>query len=360
MEADLRCRPLTRRFLLASLNASLWTSLAVVALGLTAHAADETTGDVHAACPADQIWKIDARCAPVCGDLLQGTQRLRFFRRVGCRWQASSLEEFLASGGAAYSTCIAVHGNRTDNELADEYGLSSYHRLRQSGRCCGPLRLVLWSWPSERTHVVNRADVLEKGMRSDSQGYYLAWLIQQMDPTEPICLLGYSHGCRASAGALHLLAGGSVARRTLPGTPVERLPLRAILMAGAVDNDTFLPGRTHGQALSQVDRILVMYNPRDSILRLYPRLERSLLPDALGYSGISNIHRLGAERNKVQQLNVSRWVSEHDFREYLASCAVGSYMVPYVFRPPVELPVDTSPLEISPAETDAAPLLISP
>ena len=39
-------------------------------------------------------------------------------------------------------------------------------------------------------------------------------------------------------------------------TPKDRIGIRAVLVAAALDNDWLLPGRRHGQALGHFDRVL--------------------------------------------------------------------------------------------------------
>ena len=54
-------------------------------------------------------------------------------------------------------------------------------------------------------------------------------------------------------------------------------------MAGALDNSSLAPRGRNGRAISQVERMLIMINPRDSVLNHYPLL-----------GGLFLAHRLAA------------------------------------------------------------------
>ena len=67
---------------------------------------------------------------------------------------------------------------------------------------------------------------------------------------------------------MQLLAGGSIACRSLPAEVVLRraqgtAAFRVVLMAAACDADWLLPGRRDGQVLPLVDRMLVTTNGCD-------------------------------------------------------------------------------------------------
>lgn len=311
------------------------------------------------ACPPveHEFWMIDARCAPVCGCLDSSVDRLKYYRMEGCSWKSVDAAEFTAGQTPDGFTCFAVHGNRADRELAADYGRRAYQRLTESAPCGCKLRLVLWSWPSERVYITPRNDVREKESRSDAQAFYLATVVDRLDPTTPVRFLGYSHGVRAIGGALQILAGGRMAGRTLVDraeTP-RMVPMRAVLMAGAVDSNWFWPNMPHGLALSQLDKVLVMYSTADPVLRLYPLLDRPRLPEAQGYVGVASPGRLGEERLKLEQFNASRWVDDHDFREYLGSRTLARRMAPFIFGECPATPSGNDPTTNDPGANDPAP-----
>jgi hypothetical protein len=190
-----------------------------------------------------------------------------------------------------------------------------------------PFRFVVWSWCADQIEG-QLEDVRVKARRADAEAWPLAWAVQQVRPDVSVSFMGYSYGARIATGALHHLAivpsseGGSL--------PPARVPLRAVLVAGALDNYWLRPGSRNGLAVSQVDRMLITVNPQDRVLKHY-HLIYGLRDDrqALGATGAAGLGRLGEEREKVDHINVSRQVgSEHDWRRYLLSPLVGR-MVPY-------------------------------
>lgn len=282
---------------------------------------------------AHERWLVNARCAPFCGDMIQGAQKLKFFHYQQGRWEPSTREAFLASDAPGVPTCFAIHGNRTDPQRAQSFGRYLYRRLAERATAGQTFRLVTWSWPSEQIRGL-RKDILVKEQRADAQGFYVAWLIDQITPTVPVTLVGYSHGSQTTTTALTLLAGGSfrgyhLEERVHP----HRTPLRAVLMAAALNNNGLLPGHPFGPAISQIDKLLLMYNPCDPALKWYPLIERCRRPQAMGYTGIACPHLLGDDREKIHQLNVGAIVDGvHDWRCYLGNRSLGGKIAPYVFR----------------------------
>ena len=109
----------------------------------------------------------------------------------------------------------------------------------------------------------------------DCESYFLANFMSRLNPDTQLRLLGYSFGGRIVSGALHLAGGGTLGRFQLADAN-SRPPnsVRVVLLAAAMDNYWWLPGRYHGECFSQVDRLLLLYNSCDPVLRFYPRLDR--------------------------------------------------------------------------------------
>ena len=108
--------------------------------------------------------------------------------------------------------------------------------------CGRPFRLVVWSWPADRsTRTVRgvRPDIRMKACRSDAEAYYLARLLAGLPRGEPLSLLGFSLGCRTEAGTLQLLAGGTSGGRSIPAANVAEWrnpglrPIRVVMLAAA-------------------------------------------------------------------------------------------------------------------------------
>lgn len=266
--------------------------------------------------PQDQVWLLSSHAAG-CDPL-----RLDFRQFVGGRWAPSDRQTFLAVDGPVVNTAIYIHGYRTSIAEASKTGWHLYSDLLQTSGP-EPLRLVIYSWPSEPNSGRPIVDARAKAAHTDIEGHRLAFLISEMPPQTPVSLIGHSFGARVVTSALHLLGGGQICARSLGATfkPQHR-PLRAVLLAAALDNDWLLPGRPYGRAVSQVDQMLIFYNPRGRVLTWYPLLSRGG-PEALGATGLVGASRWGAEAGKIRQVNASGFVGpSHAVHQYLQSYPV--------------------------------------
>jgi len=265
--------------------------------------------------PYDQVWLISARSLS-CSSSGNG---LKYWQldEAG-HWNPSARELFLGTDEPSVPTTVWIHGNRISSGQAASVGITVYRQLVRRGDG-QPLRFVIWSWPSDRIKGLFK-DVRIKADRANAHGYYLGWLLNQVQPDCRVSLIGYSYGARIATGGLHLLAGGSVygrklSRRWYP----DREPLRAVLMASAEDSDTLLPGGMHGKALSQVDQLLLVNNPCDWVLRHY-RLIARYRPVALGHAGLAVYALPKSIRAKVKQVSICG--KKHDWSLYIHSSFV--------------------------------------
>jgi len=250
--------------------------------------------------PGDEIYLVSTRRSPFrhgCGPV-----RLDVYRfAASCQWQPAKVESLVAAASESGRTVFWVHGNRVDRYWAKRRGLEMYRALVRHDQVGVPVRLVIWSWPTEQTGGPVQ-DVRTKAARADSHGYQLAWLMDQIDPQAPVSLIGFSFGCRVITAALHLLDGGRLGPMVLPagdgdaGRP--RRGMHAVLMAAGMHHHWLLPGHYHGRALGQLDHLLLLNNSCDRVLRLYRFISRCSNPAALGYVGLpqsASLHRYATE-----------------------------------------------------------------
>jgi hypothetical protein len=197
-------------------------------------------------------------------------------------WSASTLEAVADAG--ATPIVLLVHGNRADADTSVEFASPVYEQLRELGGRC---RLVIWSWPADQVRGGPRHDVAVKVARTDLESVLLARFVQRIPPAGRVGMIGYSLGSRIIGGALHLLHGEPYAGRTLPSkTPGPRTPMRIVLTAGAMDQDSLCTAEGDAPKWSDVQRILVTENHTDRVLRWYPRMRRGRRgPAALGFAG---------------------------------------------------------------------------
>ncbi|MCO6458301.1 MAG: hypothetical protein J5I93_23590 [Pirellulaceae bacterium] len=238
----------------------------------------------------------------------------------GAGWQSSDLPALLDAQSRADRTCVYVHGNRVEWNEALSQGQGLYRRLLMADNDAPPACFVIWSWPSSQIRGQLK-DVRVKAARTNSEGYYLGWLLSALDPDRPLSLIGYSFGARVITGALHLHGGGALAGRTLPSaaggelSELTGLSARVALLAPAVHNDWLSPGHRHELAAYDMDSLLLLYNSCDQALKRYGLTEKGAHPDALGYTGL--VYRTPLEPDRITQVDACCIVGKaHDEWRY--------------------------------------------
>ena len=132
---------------------------------------------------------------------------------------------------------------------------------------------------------------------------------------------------------MQLLAGGSAACRSLSPEALAawnnggpRL-IRVMMVAAAMDAGWLEPCSPRGLAPLAVERILVVTNGCDRVLKWYSRLYGRHGPEALGYVGPS-----GTAGGKLEVVDVSCAVGrKHDFDRYHESSPICRRLAWYTF-----------------------------
>jgi hypothetical protein len=288
-----------------------------------------------AAATGNDVWLLSSRYAGS-----GGQPCLQAWHYHAGEWLPASSDEFVAAAHHQdLPTCFWIHGNWIDHYAAAAEGWRVYEALKRYAPPGYRFRFVIWSWPATQSQPALR-DVRAKAVCSDVHAYYLAWLLGQLPPTAQVSVWGFSYGARLGTGALHLLGGGMLAGRTLqdeelPG-PLEvadaaaagRHPrLRGVLLASGTESCSLAVGQRHGRALDVLERLLVLYNSRDSVLHWYPLLYGLHGPTALGYTGVAGY--LGDNRAKVSQIDAGAWIgNQHDWEPYVYSPALMNSAAP--------------------------------
>ena len=291
----------------------------------------------------DQVWAVSSRGLGC--DVTAGTQRLRYWRYDREQsWVKANLDELLAGDDPEVVTTVFIHGNRIDHCEAFSKGWNAYRRLVA---CADerPVRFVIWSWPSDPIRGPIQ-DARIKASRTNPAGYYVAWFVDRLQPGAPVSLWAHSYGARIATGALHLLGGGSVAGYRLKDSQAEpRRPVQAVLLASAVDDHWLLPGHAHGQAMSQLDGLLLVNNGCDNLLKRYQILYPGRgCEQALGYVGLATSRLMADDAAKVRQLDAANVVGrEHLFANYLCSPGLVAQMRTHLLFEGQSLPVAQSP-----------------
>jgi esterase/lipase superfamily enzyme len=285
--------------------------------------------------PGDELWVVNTRrlgCPSSCRDF-----RPQVSQYLATGWTERSVHDLVEA--PPLHTVVYVHGNRFDHADAIQKGFRIY-RLLARGEVRPTMRFVIWSWPSERVPGPYR-DVRLKAERADVEGYYLACLIAKLTEETPWSFLGHSFGARVIGGALEAMGSGELWGVELEEDRTQQPALvRVALLAAAIDGDVFLPGRDFSNALAVVERLLVLYNPTDPVLKRYALLDRYRRPRALGAVGMPRVDSRGGVLSDIRQQNVARIVgrSHDDERFYSSPALMGE-----VRRVLLEFPVVESP-----------------
>jgi hypothetical protein len=272
----------------------------------------ETTADAAA---SDELWFVSARRARIVDGEAVGLDYWRY--DDAGRWRKATPEEFTAAD-PSIPTCFHVHGNRVSLCEANYGGWHYYTKFTCAGcRERGPLRWVIFSWPSDRLNIGPRKDVQIKAARAECYGFYLASVVDRLSPDAKVSMLGYSFGTRLIGAGLHYLGGGKLRGRQLAELQVENRHVRTVLLAAALDDNHFSPGHAMQFAPTQIDRLLLGLNPRDPALKWYALLYQITFrprrgQQALGHSGVAGL-QCPALNGRVEQRNLENAVGhEHD------------------------------------------------
>jgi len=260
------------------------TIAAMIVLGPVGAACAESK--VCASGEPDRVWLISTRGLTrnvCCADLSQPSFAVYRVKSCGALRDAT-VDEYFAMVGPDRPVVFYIHGNRMEADHASCHGLAIYRRCRGCLRS-GPIDWVIWSWPSEQVGVLAH-DVRVKAARTDLQGLYLAWLLREhVNRSTRATVIGYSFGGRIATGALHALAGGALSSRRLGGQEITGKHFGAGLIAPAIERNWLSYHGYHRRATKNLERMVLLYNRRDIVLKRYWLIDKVRGRMALGYSG---------------------------------------------------------------------------
>jgi hypothetical protein len=222
-------------------------------------------------------------------------EQLKFHRVSGGIWQTSDMAEFTADAGCDAArqssptrTIIYAHGNWTSAENARKRGWLLYQKIA----CMAdhPVRFIIYSWAADREHGFAK-DLLEKRAHLAIESYYLAQVIDCLDATEPLGLLGFSFGGAVVSGAVHWQAGGALPRVPAQDEKAKRIPrpVRLTLVAPAFDCHALGVCGKFSETLSGVERLVNLYNSTDPVLKRFKLVDRRESPVAAGFCGLISL-----------------------------------------------------------------------
>ncbi len=282
--------------------------------------------------PQDQMWLISTRHLGCPGNEWE-TPNFGVWRydwNVG--WQQTNIDGFFAAQNPQTRVFIHLHGARVDWAEANLRGFLTHQRITCGAPQDEAMTFVTWSWPASKAGRPIR-DLRDMAVRSDIDGYYLAWVMSRLDPNTRTDLLGFSFGARSITGALHMLSGGSLVGCTLPTElNPKRRPPTAVLWTPGMHDYWLEPGQHHGRAIESFDRMLIVHNSCDRALQHYNWVTRSGRPMGMGYLGLNNRYALGEAAERIEEWDGCRYLgSEHSFYSHLDSETVMRKTRAYIY-----------------------------
>lgn len=255
-----------------------------------------------------------------------------YHRQPDGQMQREEVARLAAQLTPGIPVCIFVHGSFVKWESQCREAEQAYRAIRKN--CPGmPVQMIFYTWPSDGPYTyLLPLDVAVRGERADFNGFHLNWLISQLPPECPVCLIGHSHGTRAVLSTLHLAAGGEIQghRFALPNPPRR---YRAILAAAAMDNEWLNPGQQYDCALSATECLLHLRNRCDLPLALYP-LSRPFAGRALARAGFTrrDVRKLGPQAEKIRECDVTAYLGhDHLWPDYFSEVDIVCLMSPYIY-----------------------------
>ncbi|MCP4885877.1 MAG: alpha/beta hydrolase [Planctomycetaceae bacterium] len=278
----------------------------------------------------DRLWSISTRgiTANACqANLEQPNLRFSRLSMNGCG-TPSDLDQYTEQLGQSRQVVVYVHGNRMSSNDAIRRGLQVYRKTRGCSEREG-IDWVIWSWPSDKEGILIH-DARRKFRRLDAQGLYLSWLLRKhVSADTPTTLIGYSFGGRVITGALHALSGGKLGGRLTPGEPTTGTLFRCGLVAPALERLALTQRGVHAQATKNLEKMVLLYNRRDAVLKRFWLLNRVRGTMALGYSGPASFApRFDGSKLKVvsRDCSSSVGINHVELDYYNSACSAGPEM----------------------------------
>lgn len=298
--------------------------------------------------PTSDFWIVSSRNCPQQSNGPVMQCQLEYFRcdRSGRRIPCSE-GMFRQSLPRQVPVCIVVHGSFTDWNTTCEDACATQRWIRAAAPHL-PVQMVFYSWPSDpATVVLPPLDVGIMGVRAEFNGLYLSQLIQRIPADSPVCFMGHSHGARAVTSCLQMLAGGSVQGYRYPNPQAIPHRIRAVYVAGAVDDQWLLPNGRYGCALRRPESLLNVRNCQDWALGFY-EWRSPFAGAAMGRQGLSEFDRrtLGPTAAKVRDVDVSSILGDaHLWPAYVRRPEIATALVPSIYfeGEPGSIPAVLSP-----------------
>ncbi|MFN0197136.1 MAG: hypothetical protein ACKVT0_10335 [Planctomycetaceae bacterium] len=219
--------------------------------------------------------------------------------------------EFESSLNPAYPVCVVIHGSFVG---WDDVCKDSFYTYRWLRAACPdqPLQVVFFSWPSDTSvFPIPHLTIAKLGRQAEYNGFHLATLISHFPVSQPVTILGHSHGSRTAVSAMHLLGGGGIQNRFVTDCDPSRR-YHVVFAAAAMDHHWLNPGQRYDRALCRIECLVNLINRRDIALAFYP-LRAPFARRAVAVSGFTDTDwaKLGYTGSQVSEIDVTSLVGPH-------------------------------------------------
>ena len=296
--------------------------------------ADDQTEFAHVENPDRDVWIFNTRSASTTRPDEQQYQKISVQRliqmheRKKSRWQNTSQNEFWLTYDPEVPLIVLVHGNYTSKtEAIESANMLENKFFPGSGKFAGArYRLVIWAWPADTIYKQHLKDAKLKSVFSMKQGEYLAQFLSQLPSDSRVSLVGFSFGARTTCEAVQRLSTNPEFFTQQGDENVSpNIQIRNLLLSPAIDQISLAPRFRYGNVIPTSQQSIVLYNPRDFALRLYPFLTGCNGPKALGRTGIPFFNLPKDLRQKISGINIDPIAgSRHSFTVFFQSPALNN------------------------------------
>jgi len=260
--------------------------LAVLTIGIAVLRPQPVRGDtLPCSDSSSDVWVVSTRHLPgICQLPLSANFGVERLDPESRRWERSDMAALLAD--STRPLMIFIHGNRYEHASAKQQGLDLARRATACAAAAAGVRTVIFSWPSEQQGILLR-DGRAKYERAFVDGHYLARLLGDVEPNRPVAIVGYSYGAIITLEAFEDLVAAERSGRTDVQRWIDRpAPVNIVFIAAAIRCDALAPRGPYREVVDCFDRLTLLTNSSDDVLRFFPLLECGSRADALGYVGM--------------------------------------------------------------------------
>ncbi len=249
-----------------------------------------------------------------------------FWKFENNTWRNCSSSEFFSTDDPQRTTIIWAHGYQTDMASASRDGSflnSLVEKGVQSINQNKPYRLVVWKWESERNMARIRVDAKNKTALANCSGVSLGRFIGKFNPSDDVCLIGFSFGAQVVGAALQYLADNpnDYCRNAVKQDQNEGMArsgslktgrVSLVLVSAACDTSAFNQGGAYYSGATIPTKVTNVFNPYDYALHYYPFVS-NVRAESLGVHSVSDDIFPNAKGNVVN-IDVSGSVGrKHSF-----------------------------------------------